>query len=101
MRRKTIFLSAVLILLLLAGFGYFFFNGNPITKKESKEIVAEYLQTNYPGKSFTIDPVGYYPGEGTYIVHFISKDGKLQGNIDVTEGKVDENAEIELFDEGE
>ena len=85
MKRKFIVMSLIVVLFFV-GLGYLFFNGNPITREKSKEIAAEYLEKNYPDQSFTIDSVGYYPGEGTYIVHFISKDEKLQGNIDVIDG---------------
>lgn len=88
MKVKAIIFLIVLILLLLVGFIYLFFNGNPILRAESKEIVIEYLEKNYPEQTFTIDDISYYPGEGTYIVHFVSRDGIIQGNIDIREGKI-------------
>lgn len=96
MKKRTFILSLVITLLLILVLGYIYFNGSPKLKEESKEIAAEYLRKAYPDESFTIDSVGYYPGEGTYIVHFISKDGTKQGNIDVRNGKIVENGE-ELF----
>jgi lipopolysaccharide export LptBFGC system permease protein LptF len=86
MKGKPIILSCMLILLLLVGFIYFFLNGNPVTRAESKEIVIEYLQTHYPKETFSINGISYYPGEGTYIVNVITKDGTIQGNIDVRDG---------------
>jgi hypothetical protein len=47
----------------LVSFGYFSLNGNPVAKEKSKEIVAVYLEEKYPGQSFAIDYVSYYPGE--------------------------------------
>lgn len=88
MKKKTKIFIIPIVLLYLFGFIYLFFNGNPITKAESKKIVAQYLEETHPEYSFTVDYVGYYPGEGTYIVHFISKDGTVQGNIDVIDGKI-------------
>lgn len=88
MKAKAIFLSIIVIVLLLSGFIYFFFNGNPVTKENSREIVSAYLKENYPEESFKITNIAYYPGEGTYIVHVISKDGKVEGNIDVRDGRI-------------
>lgn len=88
MRGKVIFLSIIVFLLLLSGLFYLFFNGNPITREKSREIVTIYLQENYPDESFKITNIAYYPGEGTFIVHVISKDGKIEGNIDVRDGKI-------------
>jgi hypothetical protein len=88
MKAKAIFLSFIVIVLLLAGYIFFFFNGNPVTKENSKEIVAVYLEENYPEESFKITNISYYPGERTYIAHVISEDGKIEGNIDVIDGKI-------------
>lgn len=75
-------------MLLLSGFVYFFFQGNPITKEKSRQIVSSYLEENYPEESFKITNIAYYPGEGTYIVHVISTDGKTEGSIDVRNGRI-------------
>jgi lipopolysaccharide export LptBFGC system permease protein LptF len=88
MRGKPIILSFLLILLLLVGLIYFFLNGNPVTRSESKEIVIEYLKRHYPQETFRINGISYYPGEGTYIVNVITKDGAIQGNIDVRDGRI-------------
>jgi hypothetical protein len=88
MKAKAIFLSFIVIVLILSGFIFFFFSGNPVTKENSKEIVAVYLEENYPKESFKITNTSYYPGDGTYIVHVISEDGKIEGNIDVIDGKI-------------
>lgn len=88
MKAKAIFLTMIVIVLLLSGFIYFFFNGNPVTKENSSELVSAYLNENYPEESFKITKIAYYPGEGTYIVHVISKDGKIEGNIDVSDGRI-------------
>lgn len=82
------FLSILMFVLILSGIVYFFFNGNPVTKEKSREIVFSYLEENYPEESFKITNIAYYPGKGTYIVHVISKDGNIEGNIDVRNGKV-------------
>ncbi|WP_342429707.1 hypothetical protein [Neobacillus sp. FSL H8-0543] len=81
-------ISFAVVLLLLVGFIYLFLNGNPVKRSESKEIVTEYLKTHYPEESFQINGIGYYPGEGTYIVNVITKDGTIQGNIDVRDGRI-------------
>ncbi len=88
MKRITIFLSILMFGLLLSSFVYFFFNGNPVTKEKSREIVSAYLEKNYPEEIFKITNIAYYPSEGTYIVHVISNDGKTEGNIDVRDGKI-------------
>jgi flagellar basal body-associated protein FliL len=88
MKGKAIFLSVLMVVLLMSGFIYFFFNGNPITKEKSREIVSSYLEENYPEESFKITNIAYYPGEGTYIVHVISADEKIEGNIDVRNGRI-------------
>jgi hypothetical protein len=90
MKRKLI-ITIVLLVMSLVGVLYGvhrFFNGAPTLKQESKEIVADYLQNNYPEQAFKVESVAYYPGEGTYIVHIVSNDGKIEGNIDVRNGKV-------------
>ncbi|MEH6992519.1 hypothetical protein V7075_07360 [Neobacillus drentensis] len=88
MKAKAIFLSIIGIVLLLSGFIHFFLNGSPVTKENSGELVSTYLKENYPEESFKITNISYYPGEGTYIVHVISKDGKIEGNIDVKNGRI-------------
>jgi hypothetical protein len=88
MRGKPIILSCMLILLLLVGYIYFFLNGNPVTRAESKEIVIEYLKTHYPKETFSINSINYYPGEGTYIVNVITMNGAIKGNIDVSDGRI-------------
>lgn len=90
MKTKVIFLSVIFIalLLFLSVFINSFFNGDTAKKEESKELVVSYLEENYSEQSFTITDVAYYPGEGTYIVHVVSKDGKVEGNIDVRNGKI-------------
>lgn len=88
MKGKAILISILMFVLLLSGFVYFFFNGNPVTKEKSRELVSAYLEKNYPDESFKITNIAYYPGEGTYIVHVISKDGNTEGNIDVRNGMI-------------
>lgn len=88
MKAKTIFISLFLIALVFSGIIYLTFNGNPITKEKSREIVTNYLKENYPEESFRITDIAHYPGEGTYIVHVISKDGDIEGNIDVRDGRI-------------
>jgi hypothetical protein len=88
MKAKTIILSLFVITLLLSGFIYLFFNGNPITKEKSRESVTTFFEENYPEESFRITDIAYYPGEGTYIFHIVSKDGDIEGNIDVRDGKI-------------
>ncbi|WHZ03871.1 hypothetical protein QNH48_04190 [Neobacillus sp. YX16] len=88
MKAKAIFLSIIGIVLLLSVFIYSSLNGNPATKENSRELVSAYLKENYPDESFKITNISYYPGEGTYIVHVISKDGKIEGNIDVRNGRI-------------
>lgn len=88
MKGKAILLSILVLVLLMSGFIYFFLNGNPAEKDKSREIVTTYLKENYPEESFKITNVAYYPGEGIYIVHVISKDGKTEGNLDVRNGRI-------------
>jgi hypothetical protein len=95
MRVNAIFISIVVFLLLLFVFFHLFFNGNPISRTEINETVKDYLKSNYPEQSFRINNIGYYPGEGTYIVNVVSKDGTIHGNIDVRKGKIIHD-EIEL-----
>nr|WP_263323412.1 hypothetical protein [Neobacillus sp. Marseille-Q6967] len=76
------------LVLISTGFIYFFFNGNPAGKAESKRIVASYLEEKYSQQSFTITGISYYPGEGTYIINVASKDGEIEGKIDVKNGKI-------------
>ncbi len=89
MKAKAVLLAVGIVLFSLTG--YIFFTGNPVSRFESKEIVTEYLRSNYPEHSFTITHVGYYPGVGTYIVSFVSKDKTVKGTIDVRDGKIIED----------
>ena len=88
--KGNVVLFGGMIVLLLVGFGCFSLNGNPVAKAKGKEIVAVYLGEKYPGKSLAIDHVSYYhyPGGGTHIVYFVSEGGKMQGNIDVRDGRI-------------
>lgn len=99
MTKKLILYSSFMILLLVLIIGIRSFTGSPKLKDQSKKIAIEYLQKNYPEESFTVDSVGYYPGEGTYIVHFISKDGTMQGNIDLRDGIIVEGGEEPFIEE--
>lgn len=85
MKRKTVIFA--LIFCVLGGIFLAFF-GNPLTRIQSKELVIEYLQITYPEEEYTVDQVSYYPFERTYVVHYSSKDGKVQDNIDVKNGEV-------------
>ncbi|WP_078544453.1 YfjL-like protein [Litchfieldia alkalitelluris] len=78
----------ILLSLVIVGSLYFGINGNPLAKAKSREIVEDYMNENYPDQSFTISNVGYYPGEAVYIVHVVSKDFGIEGNINVKKGKV-------------
>ncbi|MCH1625634.1 hypothetical protein [Fredinandcohnia quinoae] len=56
MKRKKMIYSILLVLLI--GFILFFyqaFNGNPISKAYSKNVLGTYLNNNYPSKEFRID----------------------------------------------
>ncbi|MFJ5758810.1 hypothetical protein ACIQAA_06610 [Neobacillus sp. NPDC093182] len=88
MKGKAMLLSILIFVLISSGFVYFFFKGSPVTKEKGREIVTSYLEENYPEESFKITNIAYYPGEGTYIVHVISKDGNIEGDIDVRNGKI-------------
>lgn len=88
MKGKTISLSILALALLVTGYIYFFLNRSSAEKDKSREIVTIYLNENFPEESFKITNVAHYPGEGTYIVHVISKDGSIEGNIDVRDGRI-------------
>ncbi|MBM7691760.1 hypothetical protein JOC77_001167 [Peribacillus deserti] len=86
--RIKIWLPLALVTLPALIFLLVFFYGNPVTKMESKQIAREYLDVNYPELPFIVSHVDYYPGEGIYIVHIITKDGTVKANLDVRRGKV-------------
>ncbi|RHW41163.1 hypothetical protein D1B31_09515 [Neobacillus notoginsengisoli] len=83
MKRKTIF-SITAIALLAAGL---FMLGNPITRVKSKQAAEQYLKNTYRDQTYEIEKVGYYPGEGTYVIHVKFEDGQ-RVNLDVKNGKV-------------
>lgn len=84
---KTKITISICICILLVGLSVLLY-GNPISRIQSKKVVEEFVESKFPEHSFKITKVSYYPGEGTYIVHVISKDGTVEGNIDVREGEV-------------
>lgn len=61
--------------------------GKPTLAEESKVIVSEYLQKNYPEIPFTIKENVDYIDE-LYWVGFISQDGKVEGYISVNKGEI-------------
>ncbi|OCA91006.1 hypothetical protein A8F94_03835 [Bacillus sp. FJAT-27225] len=89
MKLKTKSILLLVSLALLAG-GLFLY-GNPIGRADSKRIAEKHLQKKHPSHSIEINDIGYYPGEGTYIVHYNLNDGEREGNLDIRKGKVINN----------
>ena len=98
---KGIYVSVIVVVLLISGFIYFLFNGNPAEKEKSREIVAAYLEEHYPMQDYKITSVAYYPGVGTYIVHVISEDEETEGNIDVRNGRIITEGNKTPFEKGQ
>ncbi|PLR79245.1 hypothetical protein CU633_00465 [Bacillus sp. V3-13] len=84
--RKILWYTVIFVVLVLIV--ALFFYGNPMARRDSIAIANDYINSKYPEYSFTVSDVRYYPGEGTFVVYVVSKDGKVTGNLDVSNSKV-------------
>lgn len=85
-KRKVIYIILLTVLIVIVGFLYNAFNGNPVSKWLAKNNLQQYLETNYPDQSYRVK-------EGFYDFKFSSYE------FDVIEiGNTTEKGELVKYD---
>ena len=85
-KRKWIYVSLIIILVLPILFFYNAFNGNPVSKWAAASVLNNYLQETYPNQEFNVDN-GFYNfkiGGYSFDVNKIGSEDQHQYELNVT-----------------